>query len=574
MRTFRFGPALPPTRPFGAGDAIILLLLFSLLYAGVRLSFHAPAVVAGPDISLSLGALPWYAFLSTGRMMVAYLLSLLFTLTYGYAAARSRAAERVLMPLLDVLQSIPILSFLPVVLLSLSVLLPESIADECSAIVLIFTSQAWNLTYSFYQSVKTIPNELKEAAAVFRFGPWLRFKTLEVPFAALGLIWNSMMSWAGGWFFLMAAEIFTIGSRDFRLPGIGAYLQTAASAGDLHAVAAGVIALILTIILLDQLIWRPVLAWADKFKLEMVGGDQPPESRLLEILARSWFVTRFRLLVVDPATEWIDNRIGRLSESDGAVFYERRDSSLSLGVKLSAILAGAGVLYGMSRIVLMLRLLDAEEWQSIGLGVAATAARVAASLALALIWTVPAGVAIGTNRRLAGIFQPVVQVIASVPATALFPVFLLAVVRVPRGLDIAAVILMLMGTQWYLLFNVIAGAAAIPQDLLYTTDLLRLSRVDRWRTLILPALFPYIITGAITASGGAWNASIVAERTEFGGRTHSTVGIGALIADATGAGNYPLLLAGTLALVITVVAINRLFWRRLYGVAEQRYRME
>ena len=222
----------------------------------------------------------------------------------------------------------------------------------------------------------------------------------------------------------------------------------------------------------------------------------------------------------------------------------------------------------------MLRLLAVGEWRDVGIGIAATAVRVARRLALALVWTVPTGVAIGTNRRLANLLQPVVQVVASVPATALFPVLLLALVRLPYGLDVAAVILMLMGTQWYLLFNVIAGAAAIPQDLQYTTDLLRLSRLDRWRTLILPALFPYIVTGAITASGGAWNASIVAERTEFGGRTHSTAGIGALIANATGAGNYPLLLAGTLALIATVVTINRLLWRRLYRIAEQRYRME
>jgi len=574
MKPFRFSPALPRTPAIAIGDGLILLALISLLYVGVRISIHAPAVIAGPNISLSFTALPWYALLSTGRMFLAYLFSLLFTLVYGYVAARNRTAEKILMPVLDVLQSVPILSFLPVVLLSLAVILPESIADEMAAIVLIFTSQAWNMTYSFYQSITTIPTELREAAAVFRFNPWLRFKTMEMPFAALGLIWNSMMSWAGGWFFLMAAEIFTIGSRDFRLPGIGAYLQTAANAGDVHAVMAGVATLILTIILLDQMIWRPILAWAEKFKVEMVSADEHPGSWLLDILTRSWLVARFNERIWEPFSEWIDEHIGRRWKSDMVVFQEKQEGRPTLAVKILGALAGAVVLYGLYRVAFMLRPVGAAAWGGIGRGVLATFARVALSLVIALLWTVPAGVAIGTNRRLASVFQPIVQVIASVPATALFPVLLLAVVRLPGGLDIAAIVLMLMGTQWYLLFNVIAGALAIPQDLRYTTDLLRLSSWDRWRTLILPALFPYLVTGAITASGGAWNASIVAERTEFGGQTHSTLGIGALIASATGAGNYPLLLAGTLALIITVVTVNRLFWRWLYRVAEERYRME
>jgi NitT/TauT family transport system permease protein len=574
MNSFRFSPALPKTPPFTLGDGLIMMALISLLYAGVRISIHAPAVITGPKISLSVTALPWYALLSTGRMFVAYLLSLCFTLVYGYIAARNRTAEKILMPVLDILQSVPILSFLPVVLLSLTVILPEGLADEIAAIVLIFTSQAWNMTYSFYQSVTTIPTELREAAVVFRFNPWLRFKAVELPFAALGLIWNSMMSWAGGWFFLMAAEIFTLGSRDFRLPGIGAYLQTAASAGDLHAVIAGVVVLVLTIILLDQLIWRPVLAWAGKFKVEMVAGEQPPESWLLDVLARSWLVARFSERILEPLSDWIDQHISRRWKDSAIVPEEKRERRATIVVVLLAVSAAAAGLYAACRAVLLMRQVGAAEWGHIGLGVVATLGRVALSLTIALLWTIPAGVAIGTNRRLASLLQPVVQVIASVPATALFPVFLLAVVRLPAGLNIATVFLMLMGTQWYLLFNVIAGAMAIPQDLCFTTDLLRLSRWDRWRTLILPALLPFIVTGAITASGGAWNASIVAERTEFGGRHHSTIGIGALIAGATAAGDYPLLLAGTVALIITVVTINRLFWRWLYRVAEERYRMD
>src|SRR5436189_3833825 len=278
MRQFRFSPALPENPTFTVGDAVILLAITTILYAGARLAFRAPAIIAGPDISLSPLALPWYALLSVGRMAAAYFLSLLFSLFYGYAAARNRTARTVLMPLLDVLQSVRLLSFLPVVLLSLSAVLPQAFAAEVAAIVLIFTSQAWNMTFSFYQSITTIPSEMREAAAVFRFDPWLRFKTVELPFAAMGLLWNSMMSWSGGWFFLMAAEIFNVGSRDFRLPGLGADLQVAASRGDLRAVLLGLCTLVLVIVLLDQVVWRPVLAWADKFKLEMTAGEDPPES--------------------------------------------------------------------------------------------------------------------------------------------------------------------------------------------------------------------------------------------------------------------------------------------------------
>lgn len=548
--------------------------LASLLYVGVRVSFHAPAVISGPKISLSFSALPWYALLSTGRMLLAYLLSLLFTLTYGYLAARNHTAEKILMPLLDVLQSVPILSFLPVVLLSLSVILPEAFATELAAIVLIFTSQAWNMTYSFYQSISTIPKELLEASAVFRLSPWLRFKTVELPFAALGLVWNSIMSWAGGWFFLMASEIFTIGSRDFRLPGIGAYLQTAASAGNIRAVTAGVLTLVLTIILLDQLIWRPILAWAEKFKVEMVAGENPPRSWLRDVLVRSWLVERLMERVVTPLGEWIDHRMAGhgADRSYAEELHAEQPHSRLLWI-LGMTLGGLG-LYGAYQAGLMLHQLHAHDWAGIGIGTLATLLRVGAALLIAVAWTVPVGVAIGTNRRLANILQPVVQVTASVPATALFPVILLVLLRVPGGINIAAVLLMLMGTQWYLLFNVIAGTVAIPKDLRDTTSLLRLARGDRWRTLFLPALFPYLVTGAITATGGAWNASIVAEHAQFGGRSLATAGIGSTIAGATGRGDYPLLLASTLALIGTVVIINRFFWRWLYRVAEERYRME
>ena len=574
MRQFRFSPALPESPAFTLGDAVILLGIASMLYAGTRLAFHVPAVIAGPEISLSPLALPWYALLSVGRMAAAYFLSLLFSLFYGYAAARNRTARTVLMPVLDVLQSVPILSFLPVVLLSLTAVLPQAFAAEFAAIVLIFTSQAWNMTFSFYQSMTTIPTEMREAAAVFRFDPWLRFKTVELPFAAMGLLWNSMMSWSGGWFFLMAAEIFNVGSRDFRLPGLGSYLQTAANQGNLRAVILGVATLVLVIVLLDQFVWRPLIAWTDKFKVDMVEGDEPPRSWFLDLISRAWIIEQFGARIWRPFSEGVDRGFQRRMSGVIASLEpsgEAKTSRLAMAI-LTAFLLVA--LYGGYRAAILLATLSGSAWADLGEGIVATFLRVSVALAITLIWTIPVGVFIGTNRRLAAILQPIVQVVASIPATALFPVMLLALLQAPGGLNIAAVLLMLMGTQWYLLFNVIAGASAIPQDLLYTTDLLRLSLLDRWRTLTLPALFPYIITGAITASGGAWNASIVAEHVEFGGETHATMGVGALIAKATGTGDYTLLLAATLALVITVVLINRFFWHRLYKLAEQRYRME
>ena len=414
-------------------------------------------------------------------MAAAYFL-LLFSLFYGYAAARNRTARTVLMPVLDVLQSVPILSFLPVVLLSLSAVLPQAFAAEFAAIVLIFTSQAWNMTFSFYQSMTTIPTEMREAAAVFRFDPWLRFKTVELPFAAMGLLWNSMMSWSGGWFFLMAAEIFNVGSRDFRLPGLGSYLQTAANEGNLRAVILGVATLVLVIVLLDQFVWRPLIAWTDKFKVDMVEGDEPPRSWFLDLISRAWVIEQFGTRIWRPFSEWVDRGFQRRTSGVIASLEpsgEATASRLAIGI-LTAFLLVA--LYGGYRAATLLATLPGSAWADLGKGIVATFLRVSVALAITLIWTIPVGVFIGTNRRLAAILQPIVQVVASIPATALFPVMLLALLQAPGGLNIAAVLLMLMGTQWYLLFNVIAGAAAIPQDLLYTTDLLRLSSLDRWRT--------------------------------------------------------------------------------------------
>lgn len=560
---------------FGIGDIIILVAVLALIFGALQLALNAPAVIAGPAINLAPTALPFYAVLSVARLAAAYIISIIFSLSYGYAAARSSTASQGLLPLLDVLQSVPILSFLPVALVSLNAILPEAIASELASIFLIFTSMAWNLTFSAYQSFSTIPRDLLEASESFQLQPWLRFRLVELPFAMRTLIWNSLLSWAGGWFFLMAAETFVVGKRDFRLPGIGSYLQAAAQAGDNGAIAWGVVALIITVVALDQILWRPALAWAERFRIGTVDPDELTRSWLYDLLSRSWLIEQFLARIWRPLGDAFDRALLRLrpprTAGERQEYRRRRGFGLAL-----AVLIGVALGYGAFRALLFLAQLPAGEWLRILAGLGATAVRVAIAVALGTLWTVPAGVSIGTNRRVAFVALPITQVIASIPATALFPVFVVAFVGLagPLGLNLAAILLMLLGTQWYTLFNVIAGAAAIPRDLAYIAQMLGLGPRLAWTTLILPALYPYLITGLITASGGAWNASIVAEFAQIAGQPRQVVGIGAVIADATARGDYVLLFAATLALIIAVVIINRLLWNRLYAQATERYRLE
>ncbi|HRJ42812.1 MAG TPA: ABC transporter permease subunit, partial [Caldilineaceae bacterium] len=370
---------------------------------------------------------------------------------------------------------------------------------------------------------------------------------------------------------LMAAEMFTVGQRDFRLAGLGSYLQEAAIQSDFQAIFWGLGVLILVIVLLDQLVWRPLLTWADRFKVEMVEDSAPPTSWFYEVWRSARLAKWLHRGLVMPWMERLDSYMLRRFPVQMVVSTGKSRAwwRIILGLLVGGLLIYAGLQAGA-----MLLTLSLGQWQTIALGLGATLLRVVAVLLLALAWTIPVGVAIGTNRRLAAILQPMSQIAASVPATALFPVLLLFMLALPAGLELAAVLLMLLGTQWYILFNVIAGASAIPEDLKHTAALLQLSRGDRWRTLILPALFPYLVTGAITASGGAWNASIVAEYVEFSDQTLQVTGIGAIIAAATAQGDFALLLAATLAMVLAVVLINRLLWRPLYRLAEEKYRME
>ncbi|HKM46634.1 MAG TPA: ABC transporter permease subunit [Terriglobales bacterium] len=553
--------SLPDLIMFSAG----LALFYGVVEVGrTWLGPFTPHV----EISRSLGDLPVYAGYSLLRIALAYVLSLLFAVTYGYIAAYRPRAERFMIPLLDVLQSIPVLSFLPGVMLAMAALFPgRQLGVEMGAVLLIFTGQVWNMAFSFYASLKSIPREMREAATIYRFNWWQRFLQIELPFATIGLVWNSMMSVAGAWFFLMACEQF----GDFRLPGLGSYLQAAADNGDTRSILLGILTMVAVIVLIDQFVWRPVIAWAEKFKLEQVESTSAPTSWVLDFLRRSRGVALFRKRAVRPLREEIIQYFARhevRTESAG------ENETLLWFWRVVGIAALSVIGYAVVRVVMILTGLHGSEFHQIGIGLLATFLRVNVTLALGALWTIPVGVAIGFNPRLARIAQPLAQIAASVPATALFPVVLLVLIRLGGGLGVGSIVLLLLGTQWYILFNVIAGAIAIPTDLKEAASVFGIRGWERWRKLILPGIFPFLVTGLITASGGAWNASIVAEYFHFKGQTYSTVGVGALISAATDAKNFNLLLASTVALAAVVVTTNRLLWRRLYRLAETRFKLE
>jgi NitT/TauT family transport system permease protein len=557
---------LPDVIMFGAGIAIFYGV------AMVGRSWLGP-VTASAEISRSLWALPAYAGYSLLRITIAYVLSLGFALAYGYIAASNVRAERYMIPLLDVLQSIPVLSFLPPVMLAMVALFPgRQLGVELGAILLIFTGQVWNMAFSFYASQKSIPKEMREAARIYRFSWWQRFTQMELPFSAIGLVWNSMMSVAGGWFALMVCEMFVLGQRDFRLPGLGSYLQTAASAGDTSSILWGVATMVAVIVLLDQFVWRPVIAWAEKFKVEQVESTNAPRSWVLNLVEHSSGLAKIREKTFKPLGERLLLHFARKHEEESPeeVAAPWRDWLL----RLLAVLALGGIGYGVVRVAIILSGVGKTELHATAIGLGATFLRVNLALLLGALWTIPAGVAIGFNPRLARIAQPLAQIAASVPATALLPVILLLLIRVGQGMGLASMVILLLGTQWYVLFNVIAGAMAIPTDLKECCSVFRLRGIARWKKLILPGIFPYLVTGMVTASGGAWNASIVAEYFNFKGQTYMTTGLGATIQQATDSGDFHLLLAATIMMAATVVTVNRLVWRKLFTLAETRFRLE
>ncbi len=573
-----YQPTIDPKSEFRSrwsiGDVLLPLAIVSLIFIIVQTASKFSGTYDSEYIiDLSLRFLPTYALQTIVRMLAAYALSLVFSLSYAYVAYRSSTWSKVLIPLLDILQSIPVLSFLPAVVLALVGLFPgQRLGIEIASILLIFTGMTWNMTFSFYQSLTSIPKELIEASQVYRLSAWQRFWTLELPSGVVGLVWNSVMSVAGGWFFLMQTESFTLSNRNFTLPGLGSFLKSAADKGDNFAILWGIIVLIGIITIIDYFVWRPLIAWAEKFKHETVEATEVPESRVLDFFRRSptMRIIGDRLFV--PISETFNR--GFSSKSQSSPISEYRASKWMNWVNW-ILLGGAGflVLGGTLEAVLLLSKLPLSSWQQVMTGALFTSIRVFIVLIISLLITVPIGVTIGRNPKLAQFLQPIVQIAASVPATALFPILLLGLANIGGGLDIGAVILMTLGSMWYILFNVIAGAQAIPSELFEAARVYKLSPLERWRTLILPGIFPYLVTGIITAVGGAWNASIAGEYIKFQGKVLTATGLGSTITQASDVGDFSLLLASTIVMSLLVVTTNRLVWRPLYRLAQVKYQL-
>jgi NitT/TauT family transport system permease protein len=572
------------TPPLGLGPRGLLpnlydVVIFILIASAFVLLAHGAREMGAPltqldiaPVTLDPANLPEYALRTTLRMFAAIFASLLFTFVVATLAAKSRKAELVIVPALDILQSVPVLGFLTFTVVFFMGLFPGSqLGAECAAIFAIFTSQAWNMAFSFYQSLRTVPRDLDEVSRHFQLSSWLRFWRLEVPFAAPGLIWNTMMSMSGGWFFVVASEAITVGDTTVKLPGIGSWLAVAIEAKDIRAVALAVAIMAIVILAYDQLLFRPIVAWADKFRFEQTAAQQRPESWVYDLVRRGRLIKR----IIVPAT-WLAARLSLIRFP--ASVPRRRSTRPEFG-KMSdvvwlAILFGATA-FALWAVVDYLRMnlgMD-DVVGAFGLGFL-TLARVAVLIAIAsLIW-VPIGVWIGLRPSVAERAQPIAQFLAAFPANVLFPIAVVAIVSFRLDPNIWLSPLMVLGTQWYILFNIIAGASAFPTDLREASTLYRLRTWQWWREAILPGIFPYYITGALTASGGSWNASIVAEVAIWGDTKLKAAGLGSFIAQATEAGDYPRVVLGIAVMSIFVVAFNRLLWRPLYRLAERRFRLD
>ena len=601
FHTRRVREALRQPRAWGA-EILFLALVGAAVGALVTIGRQVGAPYAPKvQISLSLSALPGYTLLSLCRGFAAYAISLAFTLVYGTIAAHNRRAERFMIPAIDVLQSIPVLSFLPGVVLAMIRLFPtRQLGLEIACVIMIFTGQVWNMTFSFYGSIRAIPTPLVEAAQVYRMNRWRIFRSLELPASMIGLVWNSMMSMAGGWFFLMTTEAFQLGDRDFRLPGIGSYMSEAMEQFDAHVwatwlpVLGAIVAMVLMIVIVDQVFWRPIVAWSERFKLEETAEADKPQSWVLELLQQSllykWLSERLRRLrrpreAMPDAVAGNDHESAApltrapsrsFSQAHPAGQLTKRFKKAINWIALAALACGA--VWGLWRLVHLLvavPLCDqtAQDWFHVLLALGASFVRTTASVLIAAAWTLPAGILIGLSPALSQRLQPLVQVVASFPAPMLFPLVTLGLLAVHIPFTVISAVLMLLGAQWYILFNVIAGAMAIPGDLKEVGVVFRSSRFRQWTRLYVPCVFPYFVTGLITAAGGAWNATIVAEYVQVkrDAPAFASFGLGSMINQATSTGNYPLLAAGTVTMAVTVVLFNRAFWKRLYRLAEKRY---
>ncbi len=570
------------TWPLGLGSRRLLpnpydLIVFVIIAGALVALVHGTREMGAPLAELHVAPvtldplnLPEYALRTTVRMFAAILASLVFTFVVATVAAKSRKAELVVIPALDILQSVPVLGFLTFTVTFFLRLFPgRQLGAECAAIFAIFTSQAWNMAFSFYQALRTVPSDLDEVTRHFRLSAWLRFWRLEVPFAAPGLIWNTMMSMSGGWFFVVASEAISVGDVTIRLPGIGSWLALAIERQNISAVALAVAVMAIVILAYDQLVFRPIVAWADKFRFEQTAAQERPHSWLYDFIRR----TRLIKLSVAPLA-WTAARIA----IHHPVAAPRRAPRLGLGkagdVLFTAIvLAAAGGALWLIVDYARATLVPADLAAAVRLGFI-TLARVVVLIALAsLIW-VPIGVAIGLRPWAAERVQPIAQFLAAFPANVLFPMAVVGIVTFRLDPNIWLSPLMVLGTQWYILFNVIAGASAFPTDLREASTVFRLRSWQWWRQVILPGIFPYYVTGALTASGGSWNASIVAEVASWGDTKLKAAGLGAYIADATERGDFPRVVLGVAVMSVFVVLINRLLWRPLYRFAERHFRLD
>ena len=568
-------PALRQALQPNIWDIVALILVTGamvlIVYGGEQTTAPLSALDVAP-VTLDPSNLPLYALRTTMRMLLAIICSIIFTFLYAALAAKSRRAEMVLIPLLDILQSVPILGFLTFTVVFFMNLFPGSVLGaELACVFAIFTSQAWNMTFSMYQSIRNVPKDLEEASQSFHLSGWQRFWRLDVPFAMPGLIWNTMMSMSGGWFFVVASEAITVGNTTVTLPGIGSYVALGIQKQNLPAIGYAILTMLLVIIAYDQLLFRPVVAWADKFRFEQTASATAPTSWMLDLFRRTRalraltypfaalnkVVSNLHLTV--PGSRRIHVRYGSPSRLVDAIW-------------LALIVASTGYAAWSAYQYLSATLSPSDVLAAIGYGLI-TLARVIVLIALATLIWVPVGVWIGLRPKLAERVQPLAQFLAAFPANLAFPVFVVIIVRYSLDPNIWLSPLMILGTQWYILFNVIAGASAFPTDLREAAGSFHLRGWRWWIKVILPGIFPYYITGAITASGGSWNASIVAEVASWGDTHLTAIGLGAYIANATEAGDFPRVVLGIVVMCVLVTLFNRLLWRPLYAFGERRLRL-
>jgi NitT/TauT family transport system permease protein len=568
-------PSSVPERPKLWFEVLIVLGLGALVLGGAEVASQwRQPLRQTVEIDLSVWSLPKYALFSLARGWIAYFFSLLFTLLVASWAFYDERARRYVLPALDVLQSIPVLGFLPALVLGLVALFPHSNTGlELACVLSIFTGQVWNMAFSYYDSLRGVPPDFRMLGRLYGFNWWHRFWKIELPFGAQGLLYNSMVSMAGGWFFLSITEAFKLGDQDFRVPGIGSYMSVATDRNDVHAQLLGVVAMGVVILVVDRLVWWPLVVWSRKFKLDDFGSGVTEQSGLQRWLARSratqsiiqFFGRIYDRLVPPPRPPVLDVGVA-------AAVPDASNRVWLVLYRLLVLVLVVALAWGGVRLALLLISVKASDWGEILLCTLFSFLRVLASVGLGTLWTVPLGVWIGLNPKLSSRLQPFIQFVASFPAPMIYPWILSLVLLVGGSLQWGAVPLIMMGTQWYILFNVAASAAAIPNDMVSCSAILRLSGWERWKKFLLPAVFPGLITGWITAAGGAWNATIVSEYVQVGDKLYQATGLGALISRASNDGNFPKLASAVIVMAVVVVGINRLLWKRLQTVANDRCR--